>query len=237
MTNARIALPLLVAITLLTAGLPPAVAQDTPPDAAMTAAYQALQQAAQAQDLAAIRGQAEALLAAAARMDAATMTPDHLYMVGVAHYWLMGIVFETALGQEGLSPERRDFAQEMADLVLRGGQPEGVKVISHGERINLEEHLTEGMTTIVDFYSEYCPPCVAVAPVIENLVTSRSDLALVKVDINRPGHQGIDWTSPVSQQFNLRSIPYFRIYDADGQLMAEGQQAASILMRWVQEMK
>lgn len=225
---------LVVVLTLAT--LAPGLAQDAEPVDIETA-YEAMLAAAAEQSWEAAYSQARVVMLAADQAGWDALTADQLYMLGIAGYYTMGMAFEAALPKEpGLSPERKQFAQKMADMVLRGGQTAGVKVISHGEQINLEEHLTEGMITIVDFYSEFCPPCVAVAPVLENLVTERSDLALVKVDVNRPGHQGIDWQSPVSQQFKLRSIPYFRIYAADGKLMAEGERAGSLLMRWVQEL-
>jgi len=44
------------------------------------------------------------------------------------------------------------------------------------------------------------------------------DVALYVVDIK-------DWGSPVAQQFNIRSIPEFKIYMGRNQLLAEGNPA------------
>jgi hypothetical protein len=44
----------------------------------------------------------------------------------------------------------------------------------------------------------------------------------VKVDINRPEVIGIDWHSPVVRQFEIQSVPHFKVYAPDGTLQAEG---------------
>jgi thiol-disulfide isomerase/thioredoxin len=106
--------------------------------------------------------------------------------------------------------------------------------ISMGQKVDVANYLVPGKTTIVDFYSEYCPPCRAIAPKLVNLHKSRDDIAVVKVDINRPGVKGIDWESPVAQQYQLHSIPHFKIYGPDGKLQAEGDAAYDQVQKWVE---
>ncbi len=110
-----------------------------------------------------------------------------------------------------------------------------VSAISHGERINLDDHVVSGKTTIFDFYSDYCPPCKAISPELEGLARRRDDLVVVKVDINRPGVRGIDWESPVARQFSLQSIPHFIICDGDGRIVAEGREAYSRVRQWLSQ--
>lgn len=93
--------------------------------------------------------------------------------------------------------------------------------VSKGQPIKLADYLVPGKTVVFDFYSDYCGPCVQVAPMLEKLHQSRADVVVVKVDINRPGTKGIDWKSPVAQQFGLQSIPHFKVYGPDGKLKAE----------------
>lgn len=223
-------------VTLLLAGLEPVAAQGEEAAANLPLAYQALLEQAKQHSWTAVVEQAQKVLRAAAALDPQSLTPEQLYMVGMAHYWLLGLAMQAALQGGGLAPEQVQFAEQIAGMVFGGAGPDSIKVIGRGERVTLEEHLFPGKTTIVDFYSEFCPPCRAIAPVLEKLVRARSDLGLLKVDINRPGHQGIDWGSPVAQQFNLTGIPHLRIYDAQGQLIAQGQQAHGIIMRWVDEL-
>ena len=78
----------------------------------------------------------------------------------------------------------------------------------------------------------YTRPCRELAPRLEALSQRRDDIYVVKVDLNRPGHVGIDWQSPVARQFSLRSIPYLRIYGPNGQLQAEGAAARQQVTAW-----
>jgi thiol-disulfide isomerase/thioredoxin len=112
----------------------------------------------------------------------------------------------------------------------KGAEP--VK-ISHGEEVRLEDYLVPGKTTIFDFSSEYCPPCRAIAPKLHELHQKRDDIAVVTVDINRPDVKRIDWKSPVAQQFGLKSIPHFKIYNEKGELVAEGDDAYGRVQSWV----
>jgi thiol-disulfide isomerase/thioredoxin len=105
--------------------------------------------------------------------------------------------------------------------------------ISQGQEVQLADYLVPGKTTVFDFYSEYCPPCRAIAPRLEELHMARADIVVVKVDINRPGVKGIDWKSPVARQYKLESIPHFKVYDPDGKLQAEGDEAYDLVTSWL----
>lgn len=94
-----------------------------------------------------------------------------------------------------------------------------------GAELAVEDYLLKGRTTIVDFYSDYCPPCRKMSPLLAKLAKRRADLAVVKLDINRQGVEGIDWASPLARQYELSSIPYFRIYDGEGNLLQDGPKA------------
>ena len=106
--------------------------------------------------------------------------------------------------------------------------------ISHGQTVTLADYLVPGKTTVFDFFSEYCPPCRAISPKLEKLHAERADIAVVKVDINRPGVKGIDWQSPVARQYDLHSIPHFKIFGPDGKLVSEGDPAYDTVLHWVQ---
>ena len=106
--------------------------------------------------------------------------------------------------------------------------------ISMGQEVTIADYLVPGKTIIVDFYSEFCPPCRAIAPRLAKLHTARDDIAVVKVDINRPDVKGIDWKSPVARQYSLHSIPHFKIFGPDGKLQAEGDAAYELVSSWVQ---
>lgn len=93
--------------------------------------------------------------------------------------------------------------------------------ISQGQTIALADFLVPGKTVVFDFTSKFCPPCQAYNEPLKLLHAKRSDLVVVKVDINRPDVRGIDWQSPVAQQYDLHSIPHFKVYSPAGKLLAE----------------
>jgi thiol-disulfide isomerase/thioredoxin len=118
--------------------------------------------------------------------------------------------------------------------MLAGGVVNGA---NPGKELDLKAQLVQGRTNIVDFFSKYCPPCMRISPLLEDLGQKRSDLQIVKVDINRPGITGIDWQSPLARQFGLKSIPHFKIYDGNGKLVSEGDQAYQQIMVWLKSEK
>lgn len=122
--------------------------------------------------------------------------------------------------------------------------PGGVEVVNRdrpGQPVDLARFVVPGKTTIFDVYSEYCGPCVAVAPMLEELARRRPDIAVRKIDINRPGVQGIDWSSPAAEAHvspgpdGERGIPYFKVYGPDGRLVAEGSAASAWVYRALEE--
>jgi thiol-disulfide isomerase/thioredoxin len=95
-----------------------------------------------------------------------------------------------------------------------------------GERVDIETLVHEGKTTIFDFYSDYCPPCKKISPLLKELDEKRDDIVVVKIDINRKDVGRIDFGSPVARQYNLKYIPYFIIYDESGSRTHEGRKAS-----------
>jgi len=112
-----------------------------------------------------------------------------------------------------------------------------VNAASPGQAVDLKSYLRPGKTNIVDFFSKYCPPCMRISPLLEELGQKRSDLQVVKIDINRPDVVGIDWKSPLAGQYQLRSIPHFKIYDGSGKLLKEGDPAFQQVLGWLKAEK
>jgi thiol-disulfide isomerase/thioredoxin len=110
-------------------------------------------------------------------------------------------------------------------FLAQKGKSHAINAHNPGAELRIEAFLHKGKTNIIDFYSEYCPPCRKISPLIQKLGRQRPDLAILQVDINRKGIKGIDWGSPLARQYELQSIPYFRIYDAEGRLVKQGQEA------------
>lgn len=109
------------------------------------------------------------------------------------------------------------------------GKQERISKVGFGQPVDLHALAYPGKVTIIDFYSDYCPPCRAISPPLHDAVKANQSTALRVVDINRPGTQGIDWQSPVAQQNELRSIPFFVIFDATGNEVARGGRARDMV--------
>ena len=104
-----------------------------------------------------------------------------------------------------------------------------------GQTLDVKSLLAQGKTTVIDFYSSFCPPCVQLAPLMERLAAKRPDLAIKKVNINRPEVKGIDWRSPLAQQYQIQQVPYFMIFNPQGKLVAQGRKATETVGGWLQE--
>ena len=91
-----------------------------------------------------------------------------------------------------------------------------IQTITHGDRIDIKASLVPGKLTLVDFYADWCGPCRSIAPKLDRLASANPEnLAIRKVDI-------INWDSDVAAQYRLRSIPHLKLFDENGQLLAEG---------------
>jgi len=94
-----------------------------------------------------------------------------------------------------------------------------------GQPIDVQQFVKPGKITIIDFYSKYCPPCEKIGELLKSVAQKNPKVHVVKIDINRPGVEGIDFNSPLSKQYNLSFVPFLKIFDEQGKLKAEGQEA------------
>jgi thiol-disulfide isomerase/thioredoxin len=107
---------------------------------------------------------------------------------------------------------------------------QAVNAFNPGAEFEVESYLQKGKINIVDFFSDYCPPCRQISPLLKKLDKQRLDLVVLPVDINRKGFKGIDFYSPLARQYELSYVPFFRIYDGEGNLSKQGQEASAEIM-------
>lgn len=107
--------------------------------------------------------------------------------------------------------------------------------IAFGEEVDINDYLVDGKTVIFDFTSRFCGPCEAIAPYLHKLDASREDIVVVEVDINRKDVRGIDWKSPVARQYGMNSIPFFKVFGPDGELVAEGDDAYEMVVGMIKD--
>ena len=81
------------------------------------------------------------------------------------------------------------------------------------------QQATEAKPLLVDFWAEWCGPCKAIAPVLEELAEERADSVTIgKVDVESQVE--------LAQQFNVRAIPTLCVFVA-GQMVSHRLGAAS----------
>jgi thiol-disulfide isomerase/thioredoxin len=119
----------------------------------------------------------------------------------------------------------------LAALPAQAGVVEGNKG-KGGQPVDLKNFIKPGQTTIIDFYSQACPPCMKIAPILASVAAKRPNTQVVKFDINRPGVQGIDFDSPLAKQQGLTFVPAITIYDENGRIVAKGQEAINKVLEW-----
>lgn len=110
------------------------------------------------------------------------------------------------------------------------------------EAKDVEKFITAGKVTIVDVFSEACPPCMQLSPLLNRLATRRHDLAVLKLDLgtltantDKGAVRAINWNSPHAAKYDIHSIPFLTIYGENGTKLSEGEEAFKTVISWMRD--
>jgi endonuclease YncB( thermonuclease family)/thiol-disulfide isomerase/thioredoxin len=95
---------------------------------------------------------------------------------------------------------------------------------SPGEDFDFSSYLNNGRVSIVYFYADWCPSCRGLSPVLAKINRDVPDMQVLFLNIG-------DWDTPITNRYDITYVPYLRIYDKNGSLIAEGRQANA----WLQQ--
>ncbi|HIT11834.1 MAG TPA: thioredoxin [Candidatus Pelethosoma merdigallinarum] len=92
---------------------------------------------------------------------------------------------------------------------------------------NFNEQIKEGVV-LVDFFATWCGPCKMQAPVLEELKEDRSDVKVVKIDV--------DQETEIARLYGVMSIPTLILFK-DGKEVAKnvGFMPKELLVQWINE--
>ncbi len=71
------------------------------------------------------------------------------------------------------------------------------------------EVLKSPIPVVVDFWASWCGPCMMIAPILEEIASSRDDVKIAKVNV--------DEEMELATKFNIDSIPCLMLFK-DGKL-------------------
>ena len=83
---------------------------------------------------------------------------------------------------------------------------------------------------LVDFYASWCGPCKMMAPILENVSSSRNEIKIAKIDV--------DQFHDLAQQYGVMSIPTLILFKK-GQVVDQkvGFVAEVMLTEWINSNK
>lgn len=97
-----------------------------------------------------------------------------------------------------------------------------------GQDADFRAYLNQGRVSIVYFYADWCPACRKLTPIMDEVNAQIPEMQVVFMDID-------DWNTPVAQEHGVTFVPYLKIYDKTGNLVADGKTAKAWLLQAMAE--
>lgn len=99
---------------------------------------------------------------------------------------------------------------------------------THKSKTSFQELINSETPVLIDFYADWCGPCKAFAPTLDNLKHELGDkVKIIKIDVDR--------NEQLSNQLQIRSIPTVMLFQ-NGELkwQALGAQSIQTLRREIE---
>ncbi len=132
----------------------------------------------------------------------------------------------TLHSEDLLFARRRPVAVAPGSSKGRGpsGKPTQKPLNTPGQDVDFSAYLTQGRISIVYFYADWCPACRTLSPLMDQINAGPSDTQVLFMNIG-------EWNTPVTRLYGVTFVPYLKIYDKRGNLVAEGRDART----WLQQ--
>jgi thiol-disulfide isomerase/thioredoxin len=116
---------------------------------------------------------------------------------------------------DGLEPARKEAWDGAVGL--------DVRVISHGEQVDLGAHAAAGKFTVYDFGAPWCSPCFTTAARLGDYLRVNADVAVRVVTLDA-GDPKQSFALPVVKQYLqfAEGLPWFKVIDLRGKPVYEG---------------
>lgn len=103
--------------------------------------------------------------------------------------------------------QRPDGWPEAADVL---------RIVDHGQFVELGAHAVAGKTTVFDFYATWCHPCRKVDAHLRDVSGAQTDVAVRQLDV-------VDWETPLSRHYlaDAPALPFVVVYDSSGRYVGE----------------
>lgn len=95
----------------------------------------------------------------------------------------------------------------------------------HGNELEFESLVNDDLV-LVDFFATWCGPCKMLAPVLEEIANDRSDIKIVKMDV--------DECPELSKKYAIMSVPTLMLFKNGTVISTEhGFMPKPVLEDWI----